>query len=54
MRWITLLFVMVAGLILAAAGVGVWAASRTTNHANVDTHEGLPVGGHISVLPPVF
>jgi hypothetical protein len=53
MRWITLLFVMIAGLILAAAGIGVWAAS-TTNHANVDTHEGLPVGGHIAVLPPVF
>ena len=46
MRRIT--FVMVAGLILAAAGFGVWAASRTTNHANV------AVGGYISVMPPVF
>jgi hypothetical protein len=53
MRWMTLLFVMVAGLILAAAGIGVWAASMT-NHANVNTHEGPPAGGHISVLPPVF
>ena len=48
MRRITLPFVMVAGLVLAAAGFGVWAASRTTNHPNV------AVGGHISVMPPIF
>ena len=46
-------FVLVAGLILAATGFGVWAASRTTNPANVDTHGVLPVGGRMSVLPPV-
>ena len=49
MRQITLPFVMVAGLVLAAAGFGVWAASRTTNH-----HANVAVSGHISVMPPVF
>jgi hypothetical protein len=47
-------FVILVNLILAATGFGVWAASRTTNPANVDTHGGPPVGGRISVLPPVF
>ena len=49
MRRITLPFVMVAGLVLAVAGFGAWAASRTTNH-----HANVAVGGHISVMPPVF
>ena len=47
-------FVIVVSLILTATGFGVWAASWTTDHANVDTHGGPPVGGHISVLPPVY
>jgi hypothetical protein len=53
-------FVIVAGLILAATGIGVWAASRTTNHAkagakavNVE-REGVPVGGGLFVMPPVY
>jgi hypothetical protein len=50
------LFVIVASLILAATGIGVWAASRTTNHVNVqDTYGGgSPVGGGIFVAPPVY
>ena len=40
MRRITLPFVMVAGLVLAVAGFGAWAASRTTNH-----HANVAVGG---------
>ena len=55
-------FVIVVGLILAATGIGVWAASRTTNHAKAgakavnveDTREGVPVGGGLFVMPPVF
>ena len=47
MRRITLPFVMVAGsLNPAAAGFGVRAASRTS-------HDG-GVGGHISIMPPIF
>ena len=37
-------FVIVVSLILTATGFGVWAASRTTNQANVtvkDTREGI-------------
>jgi hypothetical protein len=53
-------FVIVASLILAATGIGVWAASRTTNNAKAgakavkveDTHEGTPVG--LFVMPPVY
>jgi hypothetical protein len=52
MRWITL-FVLIAGLVLAAACIGVWAASRTTDHANLDTRGEPPVGGRIQ-MPPVF
>ena len=51
-------FVIVAGLILAATGIGVWAASRTTNQAKAvkveDTREGVPVGGGLFVMPPVY
>ena len=55
-------FVIVVGLILAATGIGVWAASRTTNHTkagakavNVEnTREGVPVGGGLFVMPPVY
>jgi hypothetical protein len=48
-------FVIVVSLILVATGFGVWAASRTTNHANVqDTHGGFPVGGRLSIMPPVY
>lgn len=53
---------VIVGLILAATGIGVWAASRTTNHAkagakavNVEnTREGVPVGGGLFVMPPVY
>ena len=47
-------FVIAVGLILAATGIGVWAASRTTHQANVhveDAREGLPVG-RLRVMPP--
>ena len=55
-------FVIVVGLILAATGIGVWAASRTTNHAKAgakavnveDTREGVPLGGGLFVMPPVY
>jgi hypothetical protein len=55
-------FAIVAGLILAATGFGVWAASRTTNHAKAgakgvnveDTREGIPVGGGLFIVPPVY
>ena len=48
-------FVIVVGLILTATGFGVWAASRTTDHVNVqDTHGGFPVGGRLSIMPPVY
>jgi len=46
--------VIAVGLILAATGIGVWAASRTTHQANVhveDTREGLPVG-RLRIMPP--
>ena len=49
-------FVIVVSLILAATGFGVWAASRTTNQANVtveDTREGIPVSD-LFVMPPVY
>jgi hypothetical protein len=48
-------FVIVVSLILAATGFGVWAASRTTDHVNVqDTHAGYPVGGRLSIMTPVY
>jgi hypothetical protein len=48
-------FVIIMGLVLAATGFGVWAASRTTNHANVqDTHGGIPAGGGIFIMPAVY
>jgi hypothetical protein len=50
-------FVVIASLILGATGIGVWAASRATNHVNVEaTREGIPVGGAgIFVVPqPTF
>lgn len=50
-------FVIVVGLILAATSFGVWAASRTTNQANVnveDTREGTPVGGGLFAMPLVY
>jgi len=50
-------FVIAVNLILAATGIGVWAASRTTNQANVnieDAREGTPVGGGLFVLPLVY
>lgn len=55
-------FVIVASLILAATGIGVWAASRTANHATAstktvhveDTSEGIPVGGGPFVKLPVY
>ena len=55
-------FVIVAGLILAATGIGVWAASRTANHTKAsaktvnveDTREGIPVGGGPFVKLPVY
>jgi hypothetical protein len=51
-----ILFLIVTGLILAAAGIGVWTASKTTNHAKAekwDTHEeGIPVSGGLFVTPP--
>ena len=50
--------VIVASLILAVAGVGVWTASTTTNHAKAvnveDTREGKPVGGGLFVMPLVY
>ena len=54
-------FVIVASLILAATGIGVWAASRTANQAKAsaktvnieDTREGIPVGGGPFVMLPV-
>ena len=56
-------FVLVAGLILAATGFGVWAASRTSHHAKAgakgvhveDPREGgIPVGGGLFVVPTVY
>jgi hypothetical protein len=55
-------FVIVVSLILAATGIGVWAASRTTNHAKsgakgVHVEQprdgGIPVGG-LFVMPPLY
>ena len=48
-------FVIAVSLILAATGIGVWAASRTTHQAKVnveDAREGAPVG-RILVAPLV-
>ena len=48
--------VIVASLILAATGIGVWAASRTTHQAKVnveDAREGSPVG-RMLVMPLVY
>jgi hypothetical protein len=48
--------VIVVGLILAATGIGVWAASRTTSQANVnveDTRHGIPVG-RLLVMPLIY
>jgi len=56
MRWITL-FVIGAGLIVVAAGIGTWAASTTTRAkaANVeDTRARIPIGGGHFVLPLVY
>jgi len=48
-------FVIVVSLVLTATGFGVWAASRTTDHVYVqDTHGGFPVGGRLSIMPPVY
>ena len=47
---------IVASLILAATGIGVWAASRTTHQAKVnveDAREGSPVG-RVRVMPMVY
>ncbi|HET9538403.1 MAG TPA: hypothetical protein VFP43_24150 [Mesorhizobium sp.] len=49
-------FVIAVSLILAATGIGVWAASRTTHQANVDvedTRHGIPVG-RLLVMPLVY
>ena len=49
-------FVIVVGLFLAATGIEVWAASRTTHQANVnveDTRHGIPVG-RLLVMPLVY
>jgi hypothetical protein len=48
-------FVIVVSLTVTATGFGVWAASRTTDHVNVqDTHGGIPLGGGLFVMPPVY
>ena len=48
-------FVIVVSLTVTATGFGVWAASRTNNHVNVqDTHGGFPVGGRLSIMPSVY
>jgi hypothetical protein len=56
------LFVIVANLIVAATGIGVWAASRTTNHEKPaaksvhveDPREGgIPVGS-LFFMPPLY
>jgi uncharacterized protein YraI len=55
MRKLNSLAVVVAGLILAATGIGVWAASRSTNHTNVNVESGgAPVGGGLFIMPPVY
>ena len=55
-------FVIAASLIMAATGIGVWAASRTANHEKAsaktvtveDTREGIPLGGAPFVKLPVY
>jgi hypothetical protein len=55
-------FAIVASLILAAAGIGIWTAAKTTNHAKagakaVDveyTRERIPVGGGLFVMPLAY
>ena len=49
--------VIIVSLILGATGIGIWAASRATNHAkaeHVEDREGIPVTGGIFVMPPVY
>jgi hypothetical protein len=48
--------VIAVGLILAATGIGVWAASRTTHQANVhveDARHGIAVG-RLLVIPLAY
>ena len=48
-------FVINVGLILATTAIGVWAASRTTNHVNVeDTREAVPASGGLFIMPSVY
>jgi ABC-type uncharacterized transport system permease subunit len=55
-------FVIVVSLILAATGIGIWAASRTTNHAKAgakgvhveDLREGGILVGGLFAMPPVY